>query len=133
MTQTVPTAELRAGMTLAAPVHDRSGRLLIPAGMTLQDKHLRVLQAWGVSEVRIQDGDPPATDPDPDAVEGTQPTAGEEDPDAAEARLGATADEALAERFQHCDIERFPMDGIYRIARRAMIDELRQSTRGGSQ
>ena len=77
MSRIAPTAELRAGMTLAAPVHDRSGRLLIPAGMTLQDKHLRVLRAWGVSEVRIQDGDPPATEPVPDAAEGTQPTAGE--------------------------------------------------------
>lgn len=38
-------------MALAADVQDRRGRLLMPSGVTLQDKHVRSLRMWGVTHV----------------------------------------------------------------------------------
>ncbi|KAB0672385.1 hypothetical protein F6V30_07425 [Oryzomonas sagensis] len=52
---------LEAGMTLASDVHDRTGRLLLGAGVELSQKHLVVLRTWGVMEVNIvgmEDDDP---------------------------------------------------------------------------
>jgi hypothetical protein len=45
--------QLEAGMALKANVCDRSGRMLLPAGIELTDKHLKVLRTWGVSEADI--------------------------------------------------------------------------------
>jgi hypothetical protein len=44
---------LEVGMTLANDVHDRTGRLLLGAGVELSRKHLMVLRTWGVMEVSI--------------------------------------------------------------------------------
>ena len=45
-------------MVLADDVHDRRGRLLMPSGVTLQDKHLRSFRMWGVTHVDVEvDGD----------------------------------------------------------------------------
>lgn len=44
---------LRPGLVLAEDARDRSGRLLVPAGVRLTPKHLQVLRAWGVTEVRV--------------------------------------------------------------------------------
>ncbi|ADC71778.1 conserved hypothetical protein [Thioalkalivibrio sp. K90mix] len=118
MTRRVPIEDVRSGHTLATAVHDRSGRLLIPAGMVLQDKQIRVLLSWGITAVEVleegaddvpisapQDaGGPPAAEPTP--------------------QMEARADEILSERFQHCAVEDHPMSGIYRLARQALLDDL---------
>lgn len=44
---------LEIGMTLKSNVCDRSGRLLLPAGVELSDKHLKVFRTWGISEADI--------------------------------------------------------------------------------
>lgn len=44
---------LSAGMTLANDVLDRTGRLLLGAGVELSQKHLIVLRTWGIMEVDI--------------------------------------------------------------------------------
>ncbi|KAB0666221.1 hypothetical protein F6V25_07040 [Oryzomonas japonica] len=52
---------IEVGMTLASDVHDRTGRLLLGAGVELSQKHLVVLRTWGVMEVNIvgmEDDDP---------------------------------------------------------------------------
>lgn len=46
--------DLAAGMTLADEVRDQQGRLLIPAGTELTERHLRALQLWGIPSVRIR-------------------------------------------------------------------------------
>jgi hypothetical protein len=46
--------QTRAGMVLAADVVDRRGRLLIPAGRALSEKHVGALRMWGVDHVEIQ-------------------------------------------------------------------------------
>ncbi len=119
MGRRVSTEVIQSGQTLATAVHDRSGRLLIPAGMVLQDKQIRVLLSWGISTVEIvEDEHAAANDSRDDAV-----------PDlSAEARptpeMEEQADTILAERFRHCDLTAHPMDGIYSIARAQLIDEL---------
>lgn len=40
-------------MTLASPVTDRMGRLLIPAGAALSARHVGALTTWGVDQIEI--------------------------------------------------------------------------------
>lgn len=40
-------------MALKTAVSDRSGRLLLPAGVELSDKHLKIFRTWGVTEADI--------------------------------------------------------------------------------
>lgn len=41
-------------MLLAADLLDLRGRVLIPAGAELKEKHVRALPAWGVTRVDVQ-------------------------------------------------------------------------------
>ncbi|MCG5510185.1 hypothetical protein [Ectothiorhodospira lacustris] len=49
----IPADRATPGAVLAEDVRDRSGRLLLSAGLPLRDKHIRVLKTWGVNEVAI--------------------------------------------------------------------------------
>ncbi|MDH5588440.1 MAG: hypothetical protein OEZ65_12545 [Gemmatimonadota bacterium] len=49
-------AEAQPGMVLAADVTDRHGRLLIPSGNPLEERHLSSLRSWGVQEIEVEDG-----------------------------------------------------------------------------
>ncbi len=40
-------------------VTDRSGRVLLRAGVELTNKHLRILQTWGVTHLHIRDDQAP--------------------------------------------------------------------------
>lgn len=44
---------LVVGMIVTDDVLDRSGRLLLGAGVELNDTHLRMLRTWGIAEVPI--------------------------------------------------------------------------------
>jgi hypothetical protein len=44
-------------MVLAADIIDSGGRLLLPVGTTLSEKHLRFCQMWGVLEAEIVAGE----------------------------------------------------------------------------
>ncbi len=46
--------QLRPEMALAADIVDGGGRLLLPKGTVLTDKHLRYCQMWGIPEAEIQ-------------------------------------------------------------------------------
>ena len=46
--------QTQPGMVLAANVLDQRGRLLIPHGKELSEKHIAALQMWGVESVEIQ-------------------------------------------------------------------------------
>ena len=56
--------DLKPGMKLSADLLETGGRLLLPAGTELTDRHLRYFQMWGVLEAEIegQEGEtaPPA-------------------------------------------------------------------------
>ncbi|UFS70611.1 hypothetical protein LPW11_00105 [Geomonas sp. RF6] len=48
------------GMVVSQNVCDRSGRMLLPAGCTLTEKHFSILRMWGVLEAEVAcdaDGD----------------------------------------------------------------------------
>jgi len=46
--------DLKMGMILASHARDPNGRLLLPAGEEITDKHIRTLKAWGIAEVDIE-------------------------------------------------------------------------------
>lgn len=51
---TILINDLQAGMVLASDLKGSGGRMLLPAGVELQDIHLKTLKAWGITEVAIQ-------------------------------------------------------------------------------
>jgi hypothetical protein len=52
---------LAPGMILSSNVSDRSGRMLLPSGAELTEKHFTIFRMWGVLEVEIV-GEGVATD-----------------------------------------------------------------------
>lgn len=56
MVYSVPTPELEPGMTLAEPVTNRWGQILLNKGCTLTRRHISVLETWGISSVTIEEG-----------------------------------------------------------------------------
>ncbi len=53
----LPVEKAEAGMVLAGEVRDRRGRLLVPAGQVLEEKHIHALELWGVTHVEVE-GEP---------------------------------------------------------------------------
>ncbi len=49
--------ELKPGMTLADPVNDLQGRLLLKQGAVLTEKSLLMLKSWGVTDALVE-GEP---------------------------------------------------------------------------
>ena len=45
--------DVKPGMTLAADVETQDGRLLLPKGTGLEEKHLQLFHTWGISELDI--------------------------------------------------------------------------------
>jgi|GEM_PF-1136205 hypothetical protein len=56
MADTVPTPAIKPGMTLAEPVCNRWGQILLNKGCTLTNRHITVLENWGISTVVIEKG-----------------------------------------------------------------------------
>ena len=54
----IPVEEAEMGMVLAENVSDRRGRLLMPAGRVLEEKHLHALPMWGVTHIEIEWDEP---------------------------------------------------------------------------
>ncbi len=44
-------------MVLASPVKDKTGRLLIPAGKVLSERHIESLRMWGISTLEVEGAD----------------------------------------------------------------------------
>jgi hypothetical protein len=60
-TMTVATKDLRAGMELGSDVFNVNGAKLLGSGTVLTDRHLTILQTWGIESVTVK-GDHPAPD-----------------------------------------------------------------------
>lgn len=43
------------GMVLAQNVKDRNGRVLLTSGQAINEKNLKVLKAWGITDVVVND------------------------------------------------------------------------------
>jgi hypothetical protein len=54
MGKRVTLEQLRPDMVLAAEIVDGAGRLLLPAGTALTEKHIRYCQMWGIVEAEIE-------------------------------------------------------------------------------
>ncbi len=59
----IPVDKAELGMVLSAPVTDRRGRLLMPAGRPLEEKHLDALPMWGITQIEVE-GDGPGVGED---------------------------------------------------------------------
>ena len=61
----VKIEQLNKGMVVAEDVKNLDNMLLIPTGTKLTERHINILQAWGVFEVEVEvaDGAAPASDP----------------------------------------------------------------------
>jgi hypothetical protein len=53
----VKTQSLVAGMVIAADVKNMDNMLLMPAGCELTEKHITILNAWGIPEVQVESCD----------------------------------------------------------------------------
>jgi hypothetical protein len=53
----VKTELLQEGMVVANDVKNIDDMLLIPAGCSLTERQINILQAWGVTEIEIQNSD----------------------------------------------------------------------------
>lgn len=87
----IQTDNLKPGMTVAADVLDRNGRLLLGAGSELTDRHIYVFRMWGVVETDIV-----GLDEDNDSGMFTET----DNPE-----ILAAAEEEVKYLFRHADIE----------------------------
>ena len=46
--------DLKEGMTLAADVKNKHGNIMIKQGMTLTEKHIMLLKAWGIADADVE-------------------------------------------------------------------------------
>jgi hypothetical protein len=49
--------ELKEGMVLAADVKNKHGNIMIRQSMTLSEKHIMLLKAWGIPEADVEGAD----------------------------------------------------------------------------
>lgn len=96
--QAIGIDDLEAGMILAEDVHDQQGRLLLPSGSELTERHLRAFQMWGILTVKIRGtGEEPA-----------EPVVSPE--------ILAAAETRVRERMAHHDLEHPVLAEIFRYA-----------------
>ena len=50
---------IHSGMVLTADVTDRTGKVLLQSGSTIEEKHIKIFKIWGVSTVEIFEGEQP--------------------------------------------------------------------------
>jgi hypothetical protein len=108
----VPVDDLHAGMVLSEDVHDAQGRLLMPRGTALTDRHLRAFRLWGILGVRIRGDEAEDT--------GSRP--------AISATILAEAERQVRHRLRHNQLDQ-PLiaellgAAILRLARRLQAEE----------
>ena len=59
---TIDVSQAQAGMVLSADVVDKRGRLLIPAGKELTERHVGALSQWGVDRIEVEGDGPEGAD-----------------------------------------------------------------------
>jgi hypothetical protein len=91
--------QLRPEMALAADIVDTGGRLLLPKGTVLTEKHLRYCQMWGIADADIQGA--PTAEVAPPVI----------DPEAL-----AAAENRLRPRFRHLDLSHPVVAELFRHA-----------------
>ena len=90
------------GMKLKSDVKDINGRLLLPSGKDISEKHLTVFRAWGITEVDVHGPAPDKDEPVPNE---------EENP-----LLIKIAEEELCIAFRHTDTGNHAVREIFRLS-----------------
>ncbi|OOG20611.1 hypothetical protein B1C78_17100 [Thioalkalivibrio denitrificans] len=118
--QKLRTIYLVPGSVLAEDVRDRTGRLLLSAGLPLKERHLRILMTWGVTEVVAwcEDGD---AQPREDEGRSEEETGKVVDP-----RHLEQAEEVAGDAFRHCDLDMPVMQALYEASVRNLALEISQ-------
>jgi hypothetical protein len=98
----VQIENLVPGMVLKHHVTDRSGRLLLPEGATLEAKHFAIFRMWGVLEVEVTN-------------EGEAETVTSQQGDEIAPELLALASAAISPIFVHNDAEHPAIRELTRI------------------
>lgn len=88
--------EAEEGMVVADDICGPNGQLLLPAGICITAKHLRVLKTWGIRYIGVEGDDP---EPEADIVVSSD--------------LVDKVRQNLAPRFQLCDLKHPVMAAIY--------------------
>ncbi|TVQ74814.1 MAG: hypothetical protein EA372_01305 [Chromatiaceae bacterium] len=114
--RTIPADQADAGSVLAEDVRDRSGRLLLSAGIPLKDKHLRVLKTWGVTQVAIWQEAPAS------ATDNTQPS--REVPPPIDKTAYQQAEAVMLNAFRHCDLQQSVMHTLFDLATRRLASAI---------
>ena len=94
--------KLVPGMVLQGDVCDRSGRVLLPAGCELTEKHLLIFRTWGVLEAEI-------------TAESDCNSAETEESETVDPALLAAAESAVMPLFAHNDLEHPAIKELLRI------------------
>jgi hypothetical protein len=105
--------DLKPGMTLAADLLESGGRLLLPAGTVLTDRHLRYFQMWGVSHVDIEGGEAGSAD----------------SPITVDPAVQAEVEAALATLFRHADVSHPAVAQVYA---HCLAREIRRAVTGAA-
>ena len=90
------------GMKLKSDVKDINGRLLLPSGKDISEKHLTVFRAWGITEVDVHGAGPDEDEPAPN--EEINPL------------LIRRAEEELGIAFRHTDTGNHAVREIFRLS-----------------
>ncbi len=101
------------GMRLAADLRGANGRFLLPRGVEIQDKHLRIMKIWGVNEAEVEGG--PASDKREDA------------PDALPPELMGQALMLLETLFRLSNPTYPPVRVLKQLSLQKLIDHIRQN------
>ena len=89
---------LRPGMELGTDLTDAGGRLLLPKGTVLTEKHIRYCQMWGIADIDI------AGPAEPDLA----------DAPVIDAEAIAKAEAAVEPRFRHGERGHPVIDALFR-------------------
>jgi hypothetical protein len=98
----VAVENIETGMVLASDVLDRSGRMLLGAGVELTQKHLAIFRTWGVLEADIEG-------------QGSNDAASQIPADVDPLELAA-AEQALAPLFRHTNLNHPVIIELIRLA-----------------
>lgn len=58
----IDTNEVEVGMKVSEDVRDRTGKVLLTQGQTLEEKHLKAFKIWGIRKIFVELGN--KTDPE---------------------------------------------------------------------
>ncbi len=94
-------SSLKPGMVLSEDVKDRNGRLLLTKGHEINDKSLRILKIWGVTEAPVEGVS--KENIEEEMISGVDPM------------IMEAAEAYTRSRFIHCDMENEIVEELFRL------------------